>query len=61
MQSSQEKVQASLHPKELELLKALRERFQYGEVVILMRGGLPYRISRAVEFETFDRKGDGVL
>ena len=40
----------SLHPKELQLIKSLRNNWRYGEVVILMRDGLPYRLRRVTEF-----------
>ena len=39
-----------LSSKEMELLKALRNVWRYGEVVIQMRDGQPYRLRRVVEF-----------
>lgn len=52
------KVQMEVHPKEKELLDFLREKFRYGEVVVSMRDGLPYRIAKAVEYITIDGKLD---
>ena len=40
----------SLHPQEMELLKAIRHRWKYGEITILARNGLPYRMVRTQEF-----------
>jgi hypothetical protein len=39
-----------LHPFEMELLKALRHKWRFGEVTILMRSGLPFRLVRVQEF-----------
>jgi hypothetical protein len=39
-----------LHPFEMELLKALRHKWRFGEVTILMRNGLPFRLVRVQEF-----------
>lgn len=40
----------SLHPKEVQLLNSLRNNWRYGEVVIIMRDGLPVRLRRVTEF-----------
>lgn len=40
----------SLHPKEMQLLQALRNNWRFGEVVIIMRDGLPMRLRRVTEF-----------
>lgn len=40
----------TLHPTEMQLLKSLRDKWRFGEVVILMRDGLPYRLKRVTEF-----------
>lgn len=40
-----------LHPFEINLLKAIREKWRYGEIVIQVRDGLPFRLRRVVEFE----------
>jgi len=40
----------SLHPKEVQLLKSLRDNWRFGEVVIIMRDGLPMRLKRVTEF-----------
>lgn len=48
-------VNATLHPRELELLELLRDpRHQFGEVTVLMRAGLPYKIIRTVEHTLID-------
>lgn len=39
-----------LHPQEMELLKAIRKNWRYGEIVIMVRDGLPYRLRRVTEF-----------
>ena len=43
-----------LHPKELSLILALRNRFRFGEVVILMRDGVPQRLKRVEIFDNLD-------
>ncbi len=48
-----------LHPKEMELLRALRTQWRFGEVTILMRDGLPFRLRRVTEFD--DLTPDGKL
>ena len=40
----------SLHPSEMQLLKSLRNNWRWGEVRIMMRDGLPYRLMRVEEF-----------
>ena len=40
----------SLHPAEVQLLKSLRNNWRYGEIVIIMRDGLPMRLKRVTEF-----------
>ncbi len=40
-----------LHPQEMQLIKSLRNRFKFGEVTIIMRDGLPFRLRRITEFE----------
>lgn len=39
-----------LHPQEMELIKNLRSKWRFGEVTLVMRDGLPYRLRRIVEF-----------
>lgn len=39
-----------LHPQEVELLKALRNKWRFGEVTIMMREGIPHRLVRVFEF-----------
>lgn len=47
-----------LHPQEIELIKAIRNKWRYGEITILARNGLPYRMVRVQEFINLD-KPDG--
>lgn len=44
-----------LHPMEVQLIKFIRNRFRYGQIVILVRDGLPYRIEKHTEYQ--DLKG----
>lgn len=46
-----EKTMMEVSAKEQALLIALRHKFRYGEVVVIMRDGVPMRLSRAVEFD----------
>lgn len=39
-----------LHPTELQLINNLRTKFRFGEVTIIMRDGLPFRLRRITEF-----------
>lgn len=43
-----------VHPLEEQLLKMLRQRWRFGEVIVLMRDGLPRRILKAYESEDFE-------
>ena len=45
-----------LHSQEIELLMALRKNWRFGEVTIMMRDGLPYRIMRVQEFIELSKK-----
>ena len=40
----------TLHPQELQLIKSLRNNWRFGEVVIIMRDGIPTRLKRVTEF-----------
>jgi len=35
---------------EIELIRNLRTRFRFGEVTILMRDGVPFRLKKVTEF-----------
>lgn len=37
-----------LHPKEISLIKLIREEFRYGEIQIETRDGLPYRVIQRI-------------
>lgn len=39
-----------LHPNEVRLIKAMRSRWRFGTVQILVRDGLPFRMERTQEF-----------
>lgn len=38
-----------VHPFEAEFLKLTRKRFRYGEITLVMKDGLPFRILKRVE------------
>ena len=40
----------SLRPQEIQLIKSLRNNWRFGEVVIIMRDGIPTRLKRVTEF-----------
>lgn len=40
----------NLHPQEIQLIKSIRHNWRFGEIVILTRNGLPYRLRRVTEF-----------
>lgn len=40
----------TLHPYEMQLLRAIREKWRFGEMTIQARNGLPFRILRVQEF-----------
>jgi len=46
----------TLHPKELQLIKSLRNNWRFGDVVIRMRDGLPFRLIRITEFIDLNEK-----
>ena len=48
----------NLHPKELALILALREKFPFGDVVIVMRDGVPQMIKQALIFDDLDLSTD---
>ena len=52
------KIIAELHPKELALVMAIRDRFRYGSIELLTRDGLPYRIIKAMEFDDLSPLGE---
>ena len=39
-----------LHPREMELLRLLRTRFRFGDINIVMKDGVPFRLKRITEF-----------
>lgn len=49
-----------LHQNEIQLIKQLRKRFRFGEVTIIMRDGLPFRLKRITEYGDLN-SNDGSL
>lgn len=45
-----------LHPNEIQLIKALRNNWRFGEVTIMVRDGVPCRLKRVEEFIDLDKK-----
>ena len=43
-----------LTQKEVELLYWIRNRFRWGELIIEVRDGYPFRIRKAIEFQTLE-------
>jgi hypothetical protein len=39
-----------LHPCEIQLIRALRNNWRFGEVTIIVREGIPVRLKRVEEF-----------
>jgi hypothetical protein len=40
-----------LHPKEVDLILLIRNKYQFGKITLETQHGLPYRIEKAVEYE----------
>ena len=47
----------TLHPNEMALIRSIRTQWKFGEVTILVRDGLPYRMRRVTEFIDLVDKG----
>ena len=45
-----------LHPQEMQLIRSIRSNWRFGEVTILIRDGLPYRLRRITEFADLNEK-----
>lgn len=43
-----------LHPAEASLIKLIRSRFRWGEVIIETRDGLPHRVGKAMVWTKLD-------
>ena len=39
-----------LRPEEVQLIRSIRNNWKFGEVTILVRNGIPYRLRRVTEF-----------
>ena len=42
-----------LHPNEIQLIKAIRNNWRFGDITIKVRDGLPFRMIRVQEFIDF--------
>jgi hypothetical protein len=47
--SSEKKMVLELHKNEVALILAIRKRFRHGEVIVIVRDGIPQYIKRAWE------------
>ncbi len=47
-----------LHPCEIQLIRALRYNWKFGEVTIIVQDGIPVRIKRVWENIDLTKKGD---
>lgn len=45
-----------LHKNEVELIRNLRNKWKFGQVVIEMRDGIPFRMVRVTEFIDLNQK-----
>lgn len=45
----------SLHPNEMSLLRAIRNQWRFGDIVVKVRDGLPVRLVRVTEFIDLDK------
>lgn len=45
-----------LHPQEVQLIKAIRHSWRFGDVTIKVRNGLPFRLVRVQEFIELTKK-----
>ena len=39
-----------LRPEEMQLIKSIRTNWRYGEIVIIVRDGIPQRLKRVTEY-----------
>ena len=47
-------VDDDLDPKEVELIKRIREHYKWGEIVVECQNGLPWRIGKTTIYEKLD-------
>ena len=40
-----------LHPKEVALIKLMREKFRFGRIVVIVHDGIPQKIEETVKYE----------
>ena len=53
-QKSDSDIIIELHPQEMQLIKAIRNNWRFGEITIIVRNGIPYRLKRVEEFIDLD-------
>jgi Holliday junction resolvase-like predicted endonuclease len=58
---SAEEVLKSLRPEEVVLILALRNKFRYGEVNVLMRDGIPQRLLKVEIFVDLKEKNPDAI
>jgi len=44
-------IKANLHPLEMELINKIRNKYQWGEIIIECRDGLPQRVAKTTTYE----------
>ena len=52
----QKKITMELHPKEAELILAIRNKYQFGEISVECYQGLPNRIGKTIVYEKLAEK-----
>lgn len=45
------KITMELAPQEADLINKIREKYQFGEIIIECRDGLPFRVGKSVVYE----------
>lgn len=50
------KITMELHPMEAELISRIREHYQFGELIIECKDGLPYRIGKTTVYEKLEKR-----
>jgi len=53
-QKQKNKIQMELDPKEVELIKRIREQYRWGEIIVECQNGLPWRIGKTTIYEKLD-------
>lgn len=53
-----QKTNLELHPNELALILAVRNKFRFGEVIVIVRDGVPQRLKKVEIFEDLNQPVD---